>query len=63
MAKIIINSDNFVKTPGNQGCKQCPLGSMFRCDCIRYFEFLFGSRCDNVKVEVKKGLDEIEFKK
>ena len=62
MAKIIINSDNFVKTPGNQSCMQCPLNEVFRQDCIRYFEFLFGSKCDNVKVEVKEGLDEIELK-
>ena len=61
MAKIIIDSDNFKITSGNQGCNQCPLNTVFRQGCIRHFEFLFGSKCNNVTVEVKDGLDEIKL--
>ena len=60
MAKIVINSDNFTKTPGMQLCDKCPL-KMFNMKCKQYFNFLFGSRCKDLKVELKDGSNVIEL--
>ena len=58
MPKIVIDSKNFIKTPGMQSCNKCPL-KIFKCK--QYFNFLFGSSCEKVKVELKDGSNVIEF--
>lgn len=65
MAKIVIDSDNFVKTKGwMKNCNMCPLGQFSdeMDECGIYFKHLFGDSCAKLKVELKDGKDAIELK-
>lgn len=63
MAKIVIDSDNFVKTIGQMQCNMCPLEPFREIDkCGKYFKYLFGDSCAKLKVELKNGKEAIELK-
>lgn len=63
MAKIVIDSDNFVKTKGWTQCSMCPLEPFCEMDeCDIYFKHLFGDSCAKLKVELKNGKEAIELK-